>query len=259
MNPSEVNEVLQKATVPEHSIPFMQAMSGGDPFRIGPYLFLAAEDWILAIGYPLGEDYTPGGFEDSLSGALRRTGARKCWAICPSLPDRLKPHQRQQDYYYLLPLDQILPARLIRQSDQAATLLHVEEADVFTPEHRRLWSEFMTGGLPPNILELYARTESVLPLAPGLSLLNAWDRKGRLAASFLLDSAPHRFISYLLGAHSRSHYTPHASDLLFLEMIRTARQRGKEYLHLGFGVNEGIRRFKVKWGGQPGLAYEMAE
>lgn len=259
MNPSEVNEVLQKASVPEHSIPFMQAMSGGDPFLIGSYLFIAAEDWLLAIGYPLEGDYTAGGFEDSLSSALHRTRARNCWAVCPSLPDRLKPHRRQQDHYYILPLDGRIPGRLERLSEKAAVALRVEEANLFTPEHRRLWSEFMTRDLPPNVLEMYARTESVLPLAQGLSLLNAWDRKGHLAASLLLDSAPRRFVSYLLGAHSRIHYTPHASDLLFLEMIRVAKQRGKEYLHLGFGVNEGIRRFKVKWGGRPGLTYEMAE
>jgi uncharacterized protein YbaP (TraB family) len=30
-------------------------------------------------------------------------------------------------------------------------------------------------------------------------------------------------------------------------------------LHLGLGVNAGIRRFKTKWGGTPGLSYEMAQ
>jgi uncharacterized protein YbaP (TraB family) len=259
VNPSEVYDVLQKASIPEHSIPFMQAMSGGDPFLIGPYLFIAAEDWILAIGYPLEGEYTTGGFEDSLFSALRRTQARNCWAICPSLPDRLKPYRQQLDHYYILPLNRPVPARLERISAKAAVTLRVEESALFTPEHRRLWSEFMTRDLPPHVLELYARTESVLPLTPGLSLLNAWDRKGHLAASLLLDSAPGRFVSYLLGAHSRKHYTPHASDLLFLEMIRAAKQRRKEYLHLGFGVNAGIRRFKVKWGGRSGLPYEMAE
>ncbi len=259
MNPSEVNDVLQKASVPEHSIPFMQAMSGGEPFLIGPYLFIAAEDWILAIGYPLEGDYTANAFEQALSRALHRTGARHCWAVCPSLPDRLKPHQRQRDHYYILPLDGRIPGRLERLSEKAATVLRVGEAALFSAEHRRLWSEFMRRDLPPNVLEMYARTESVLPRAQGLSLLNAWDGKGHLAASLLIDSAPRRFVSYLLGVHSRSHYTPHASDLLFFEMIRSARQKGKEFLHLGFGVNEGIRRFKIKWGGRPGPAYEMAE
>jgi uncharacterized protein YbaP (TraB family) len=138
--------------------------------------------------------------------------------------------------------------------------LTVEEGTTFTPAHRRLWAEFMGRvPLPANVRELFARTETVLRSAPGLSLLNAWDRNGNLAACLLLDSAPRRFTSYLLGAHSRTHYTPYASDLLFREMLRTAMTDGKDFLHLGLGVNEGIRRFKAKWGGSATCPYEMAQ
>jgi hypothetical protein len=28
-------------------------MSGGMPFMVGPFLFLHAENWLLAVGYPL--------------------------------------------------------------------------------------------------------------------------------------------------------------------------------------------------------------
>jgi hypothetical protein len=33
----------------------------------------------------------------------------------------------------------------------------------------------------------------------------------------------------------------------------------KTYIHLGLGVNAGIRRFKAKWGGVPTRRYEMCE
>jgi uncharacterized protein YbaP (TraB family) len=260
VTPSDVNAILEKATVPEHSVAFMAAMSDGNPFRVGPYLFIAAEDWLLAVGYPLEDGYTPKGFEQALTEALRRTAARDCWAICPELPERLKTHRNDQDQYYVLALDAPVPRRLERLAERAAARLTVEAGINFTPAHRRLWTEFMGRvALPPNVRELYARTESVLQRAPGLSLLNAWDRDGDLAACLLLDAAPRRFTSYLLGAHSRIHFTPYASDLLFREMIRTARGNGKEFLHLGLGVNDGIRRFKTKWGGQPGMPYEMAQ
>jgi hypothetical protein len=37
LNPSDLNAVLEKATVQEHSVLFMQAMSGGEPFlEAGP-------------------------------------------------------------------------------------------------------------------------------------------------------------------------------------------------------------------------------
>ncbi|MGE5311628.1 MAG: GNAT family N-acetyltransferase [Nitrospirota bacterium] len=259
MTSFDLNAVLEKATVPEHSVPFMQAMSGGEPFLVRSYLFIAAHDWLLAVGYPLLGDYSPETFDQALAEALRRTGARDCWAICPSLPARLRIHCQTQDCYHLLPADAVPPRRLERLAERAAASLRVEEGRTFTAAHRRLWAEF-TGrvALPPNVRELFAQTEEVLPRAPGLSLLNAWDREGHLAACLVLDTAPRRFVTYLIGAHSRVHYTAHASDLLFLEMIRAATRRGKDFLHLGLGVNEGIRRFKTKWGGKPVLAYEMA-
>jgi len=260
VTPSDVNAILEKATVPEHSVAFMSAMSNGEPFRVGPYIFIAAEDWLLAVGYPLEDSYTPKGFEQALAEALHRTAARDCWAICPALPERMKVHRRDQDRYLVLALDAAVPGRLERLAKRAAAVLKVEEGITFTPAHRRLWAEFMGRvALPPNVRELYARTETVLPQAPGLSLLNAWDAQGNLAACLLLDAAPRRFTSYLLGAHSRIHFTPHASDLLFREIIRIARRDGKEFLHLGLGVNDGIRRFKTKWGGMPGQPYELAQ
>ncbi|MDO8941844.1 MAG: GNAT family N-acetyltransferase [Desulfobacterales bacterium] len=109
----------------------------------------------------------------------------------------------------------------------------MEEGRSFTAAHRRLWAEFAGRvALPANVRELFARTEDVLCRVPGLSLLNAWDANGHLAACLLLDSTRRRFLSYLIGAHSRIHYTAHASDLLFLEMIRVARRQGKEFVHL---------------------------
>jgi hypothetical protein len=258
--PVDINAILEKATVPEHSAAFMAAMSGGEPFLEGSYLFIGAEEWLLAVGYPLEDGYTPEGFEEALAGALRRTRARECWAICPALPERLQGHCRGRDRYYVLPAHGALPGRLERQAERAAAALRVERSVVFTPAHRRLWAEFVGRvPLPANVRELFARTETVLQRVPGLSLLNGWDRNGNLAGCLLLDSAPRRFTSYLIGAHSRTHYSPHASDLLFREMIRIARKEGKEYLHLGLGVNEGIRRFKTKWGASPGLSYEMAQ
>lgn len=263
MTPENDALLLDQANVPEHSIHYMAAMSGGRPFLLDSYLFLHAEDWLLAVGYPVDSGhvgYSPDHFDHALRKAQNETRARDCWAICPSLPERLQSHRSSRDNYYTLPAHHPVPGRLIRLADQAAARLTVDTGTTFTAAHRRLWAEFLgRTPLQPRIRELYARTESVLPLCPDLFLLNAWDENGNLAACLLLDAAPRSFLSYLLGAHSRLHYTPHASDLLFREMISIARDRDKEYLHLGLGVNSGIRRFKTKWGAQPRISYEMAE
>lgn len=259
----DLDLILEKARVPEHSARFMAAMSGGEPFLEGPYLFVHAQDWLLAVGFPLkgrGNGYCPREFDEALTRARRKSGAQACWAVCPSLPERLEQYRVSQDRFYTLPADTSIPSRLERLADRAANSLVFNTGTDFTAAHRRLWAEF-TGraSLAPNVRELYARTEAVLEKCSSLLLLNAWDRQGHLAACLLVDTAPADFVSYLLGAHSRRNYVPYASDMLFREMIRLASAWGKKYLHLGLGVNEGIARFKTKWGALPDLAYEMAE
>ncbi|MCL1939624.1 MAG: TraB/GumN family protein [Desulfovibrionaceae bacterium] len=250
--------VLEHAQVPEHSPAFMSAMSGGNFFVRGDYCFLAAQDWLMALGYPLRNAYSPEAFEAALRTALAQTNAQDCWCIAPELPSRLAPHEVDADDFFVLPVSAAVPARLHRPLERARAVLRVDMTTRFSPQHRRLWSEFMARTpLKPNARELFARTEQVMG-TPGLVLLNAWDEEERLAACLLLDFAPGRFVSYLIGAHSRGPYTPYASDLLMATLLDEARKHGKDYIHLGLGVNEGIRRFKRKWGAVPSLPYRMA-
>jgi hypothetical protein len=89
--------------------------------------------------------------------------------------------------------------------------------------------------------------------------LDARDRNGKLSAFFVVELGARSFSTYVLGCHSKKHYVPHASDLLFQEMIRLTREYGKDTINLGLGVNAGIKRFKEKWGGIPSLRYEFCE
>ena len=41
----------------------------------------------------------------------------------------------------------------------------------------------------------------------------------------------------------------------FFEMVNLALIKGKKAVNLGLGINNGIRRFKEKWGGAPFLIY----
>ena len=255
------------ARVPEHSLPLMTALSQGLPFCIGPYFFLAAEDWLMAVAYPLEGRYSHETFKAALEEALERTSATACWAIGPDLPPHLARHVTDKDRYYVLSAKAKPPARLRGPLKMAAEVLTVTEGTVFTPEHRRLWAEFLgriqraeAAPMAPHVAALYARTPEALAEAGGsLRLLDARDGEGRLLACLLLDYAPENFVSYVLGAHSRAHPVPHASDLLFAAMLERAQAEGKRFIHLGLGVNEGILRFKRKWGARASFPYVMAE
>lgn len=255
--------ILRQARVPEHSIPFMEAMSGGKALLEGPFLFITADDWLMAIGYPLSGEYSHEVFERALAAALRRVPRRMdgvdCWAIGPDLPPRLQKNITEQDQFYMLSTDAPIPSRLRGPLKRASEQLTVREGKAFTPAHRRLWAEFMNSHqLPPHVRELFARTPAVMNSEADLRLLDAVDAQGNLAASLVLDYTPPDFCSYLIGAHSRVHYTPHAADLLFAHMLESCKKEGKQSIHLGLGVNDGIRRFKLKWGGLPGLPFVMA-
>ena len=297
LSPAFVADLLRRAVVPEHSALFMETMSGGRAFCEEGFLFLTADDWLMGVGYPFTDAAGEGGpgweknardaarcedsavaFGAALDKAIARTGAVSCWAVAPRLPDALRDSVDERNVLYVLGTDAAVPAALRGTVRAAGARLRVTEDREFTPEHRRLWAEFLGRvSMRPNVRELYARTEAVLAASRALSgereggpadglerplldlrLLSAWDGQGRLAASLLLDYSAGEFCSYIIGAHSRRHYAPHATDLLFAAMLESCRREGKRYIHLGLGVNEGIARFKRKWGGRAVLPYEMA-
>jgi uncharacterized protein YbaP (TraB family) len=247
-------------TVPEHSVAFMEAASGGKAIIRDDCLFLAGDGWLAAIGYPFSGEYGQSGFSAALADVARETGTRECWAIAPEMPQEFRAHVNEKDVYYVLPADSPVPARLRGPMRKAADILLIDETKIFTAAHRRLWAEFLRRKkLSPQVGELFARTAAILD-APGtdVRLLNAWDKAGNLTACCVMDYAPARFSSYIIGAHSREAYTPHAGDALLAAMLERARQEGKDYIHLGLGVNEGIRRFKEKWGGIKAMPYQAA-
>ena len=61
--------------VPEHSRSLLEALSGGTAFDIDGYLFVAGEDWLMAIGYPQVGEAETARLEKALQEAVRRTGA----------------------------------------------------------------------------------------------------------------------------------------------------------------------------------------
>ncbi len=262
MHNNLLHQMAEQARVPEHSLPLMECVSGGCSFLVADYYFVGGNDWLMAIAYPLRGKYDHESFSEALEEALKRCNSASvdCWAIGPDLPPRLAPFCVDRDEFYTLPASAEPPENLKRHLDKARQVLRVEEGLVFTSEHRRLWAEF-TGrkALKPQVRELFAATESAVnDPRTDLRLLNAWDQNEHLAACLLMDYGPQPFCSYLIGAHSRAHYAPYATDLLFETMLKSARATGKNFIHLGLGVNEGIRRFKLKWGATPHMPYVMA-
>jgi hypothetical protein len=255
----EENYVLQRAYVPEHVPGLMTGISDAEPFLEGNYLLYVRDNWAIVVGYPLEGVFSSGRFEQFFSELRRRFIVEYWWLIVPESPASLADRCRlkERDYYYRLRLDNFqVPAALKRPVDRAKASLSVESIRFASEEHAEMTREFLKRSKPgERISELFRSMPAYLGKSDTSLILNARDESGRLTAFYIVELGAKDFATYVVGCHSKRCYVPHASDLLFLEMVRLAQKEGKLYVNLGLGVNDGIRRFKEKWGGRAFLPY----
>jgi hypothetical protein len=263
ITPAEEDYILTKAYVPEHIVSLMGLISGGEPLLIDDYLGFFKDNWLIFIGYPLENQFSSDRCEEVLKGILSSHKPGYLWYIGPEVPSSLSriSTERETDRYYTLDIEGTKPkASLLRIAEKASMELEIEKGHSFSKEHEALVAEFLKREkLPPRLMELYLAMPRYVPRSKSSRVLSARDRRGRLSAFYVVDLAAKGFATYLLGCYSKKNYVPHASDLLFREMIQLAREAGKGTINLGLGVNDGIRRFKEKWGGIPSLNYEFCE
>ena len=255
--------ILQRAYVPEHIVSLMSGISKGEPFLIEDDLIFVKDNWLILVGYPLHGNFSKERCEKILGQILTTFRPEYLWFIGPEIPAPLLDscHERQTDHYYRLDLEQTSrKASLQRAAEKASKELIVERARSISKEHEGLIAELLKREkLPPRIKELYRSMPDYVTHSSSVWTLNARNPQGRLCAFYVVELAARNFATYVIGCHSKKYYVPHASDLLFLEMMQFTRENGKNTINLGLGVNEGIRRFKEKWGGVPYLPYEFGE
>jgi hypothetical protein len=226
-------------------------------------LIFVKDNWLILVGYPLEGNFSQERCERILEQAVETFRPEYLWFIGPETPPSLQGSckERQTDQYYKFDLNRTkLKPSLQRVADKASKELIVERSHSISKEHEGLISELLKREkLPPRLRELYRAMPDYVAHSSTACVLNARDKNGKLCAFFVVELGAKNFSTYVLGSHSKKHYVSHASDFLFLEMIKLTREHGKNTVNLGLGVNEGIRRFKEKWGGIPFLNYEFCE
>jgi hypothetical protein len=255
--------ILNRAYVPEHIVSLMVLISGAEPFLIGDCLCFLKDNWLILIGYPLEKAFSSDHLEDLIRETTARFKPQSIWIAAPDIPDRFVKTSKdvERDLYYRIDLDGFKPgARLMREVGKVAGLLTVERSGHFTKEHGSMVDEFIERERPSaQVEQLYRSLAEYTSKSHTAALLDGRDKLGRLAAFYVVEFAAKDFAAYVVGCHSKQNYVSHSSDLLFHEMVRMAGESGKSYINLGLGVNDGIRRFKEKWGGRPYLKYVFCD
>lgn len=261
--PADERYALAQAYVPDHVVGLMAAISGGRPVRFGEYLAFSRDNWLTLVGYPLAGPFVEAECQQAVEQAVAAVRPDTLWFIGPQVPALLAQAgaARASDEYLQLELQGLhIRAGLQRQAQAAGQALRVARERQYSRQHRALADEFLRRQeLPELAAALYRSMPDLLAGSATACVLSAYTHKGKLSAFYVVETAAKQFDAYILGCYSRKHYVPHASDLLFYEMIELARANGKAAINLGLGVNDGIRRFKRKWGGRPYLKYEFCE
>ncbi len=260
--PQQEAYVLRHAGVPEHIPGLMAGVSAAAPCLVDDHLCFTKENWLIFVGYPLEGPFSVERCTAAVNRAVAQYHPRVIWFIGPQVPAELAARccARQTDVYYRLDLPVALKPALRRAIRAAAANLTVRAGRAYKAEHVALADELMARTpLPAMVAGLYRAMPDYVARSATATVLEARTATGALAAFYVVEEAAPAFDVYVLAAYTRHPYVPHASDLLCAAMIERAQAAGKHLIHLGLGVNAGIRRFKEKWGGVPFLTYEFCE
>ncbi|MCK4985287.1 MAG: hypothetical protein KAS40_07200 [Desulfobacterales bacterium] len=255
--------ILDQAYVPEHCIRLMTHVSGGEPFLMDDFFICCKDSWTLLIGYPLEGNFNTQNFESVFSKVKKRFRPDFISLVAPEMPSSLAAtcQESQSDAYFTLETEKpVIRSPLKRNLRKARQNLRVESSSTMQEEHQELMHEFVARTeLSERVKRLLFKMPEFVARADTAFVLNAWDKANKLAAFYVVDLEAKRFSNYIMGCHSKKNYVLGASDLLLFELINLSLEYDKPYIHLGLGVNAGIRRFKAKWGAVPTRRYEMCE
>ncbi len=255
--------IMTRAYIPEHTVSLITYLSGGEPFLIDDFFVCRTKDWVILIGFPFEYEFNTAGLERVIVRIKKQFNPELLSLIAPELPASICNNclESESDHYYILEAKQPVIRSVVRRNlKKARQALRVERASNMGLPHRVLMDEFIQRVHPPaRVQNMMSKLPGYLKECESAVVLNAWDHSSNLAAFYIIDLAAADFSNYIIGCYSKKNYVLGASDLLLDELIQLGIESKKRYIHLGLGVNEGIRRFKTKWGAKPYRQYEMCE
>jgi hypothetical protein len=258
----EESFILKHAYIPEHVPSYVTSISNSEPHLISNYLYYHIRKHVIFVGYPLGESFNESKLKKSLDIAIEEFKPDSVALISPiSLFSPPTCTLSSSDDYFRLELGALKIRKKVRNMiKRASTELTVERSRNVNREHKHLISKFLeTHEVDEAITHILGKIPKYVSNSPTSFVLNVCDENGNLVAFDVVELASEEYAFYQFNFVSKENYVPGASDLLFKEIVKIAREKGKKYINMGLGINEGVRRFKKKWGGKPFLKHEFCQ
>ena len=257
LSSQDFSRIYRHAYLPEHLPHYVEPFSAAKAHLIDDHLCYYGKNHLIFIGYPLGNDTLDS--EQAYKAACEHFQPATTAVIAPEMwPLNGSFEIQPADNYYRikLPLGNLDAgvAYMIRRAEKELEIRN----GVFGKEHRKLVKGFLSGRkLSSEHKFIFKHIHQYLQGCSNARLLEARS-KGVLTAFTIADLGAADYAFYLFNVRSKKVQVPGASDLLLRELVNVAHAAGKKALNLGLGINDGIRRFKEKWGGAPFLPYVSA-
>lgn len=254
ITPTEKDFILEHAYIPEHLPDYATAVSGGEPFLAGDFVFYLLPDSLVFVGFPLRGRFEEKKMAKTLERVIRKRSPGRITIVAPSIPVRFGP-AGPADSYYRLDLEGFrIPVKVKNMVQRASRELQVKKGRELESDHLRLISEF-SGARPleEGTRSIFSRIPEYLSASPTAWVFSARTGRGDLLAFDIAEIPPSGYAFYMFNFRSREKNVPGASDLLLSEIVRTAQKQGKRAINLGLGIQPGVAFFKKKWGGRPFL------
>ena len=245
--------------IPEQIIDYFEPISGLTAQIIGNYLLYVNGETLVMIGYPINGEYDEKEVAQILQRHLEEKRKRRIVVIAPKLPSSLAFEEVRTDKYYRLTLPiKHLGKKIRYMVSRASRELNIEVGRSLTKSHRELMRDFLKRPDVEEFMEhVCSRLEYYLSKSKTVEIINAFAKNGRLVGFDVVDLPRGKYSFYMFNfIDRREGYVPGVSDLMLYHFLKISEEEGKLYVNMGLGINEGVKRFKIKWGAEAFLPYE---
>lgn len=246
--------IIECAYIPEHLPDYFIPFSGLKCYLYDDYVYYYSNGDLRFIGYPLSGRFDENDFAEALKHLVRLHRPKVLGVISPSISNYpFNIDYVETDEYYILDLEKLVIRKKVRNIiKRAEREVEVTVSRNITKAHKKLIDSFCKRkGIKEVYVELFKKIPNYVGFSKSAYIIEAW-KKGELIAFTIYEDLPKNYGFYLFNfTATRDKYVPGTSDLLFKKCIDIAVSGGKRYINMGLGINEGVRFFKVKWGGRP--------
>ena len=252
IGPDQLARVSAEAVVPEQVVVYVRAVAGSRARMVGSCVGYESNGRFVLIGYPLHDPLDTDAMVHSVTQSLSISGLRQITVVGPVRPPQTPADIRShEDAYQALRLPAPPPGQKLRNLlRRSGRELNIDKGRCLSSDHIALVQRYLDDRLlAAGTRHIFTKISDYIEASPTSLVVSARRSDGQLAAFGVGEYVSLHTAFFVFCFRNPPVAPPGSADLVLAELLVEAEARGQARMNLGLGVNEGIRFFKRKWGG----------